>query len=418
MGEMTGKTEIKTLAKLIANGHGGAVLDEFRDRARAAGVEGRPGGWIYLSSTAGKPIGQGWAAFATFLLDGLTPKARELRDAMDATPGTPERLDFRPAAGVSSKLLAEGATVYEAERDGAKYRIVGSIVDPMIGPRRTFRAYRVVGTNGHTLVPAGDGGESKTLKSAKRQAELDLVEVLRDRQAQDVAERTEAPACPAGPSCSGAAFPGHPAHYAAEVTFPTPVCPDAEAGKPHAAHRIEGTWREQCRGVEGDDFASAEEINERLMAEAAARGAGDRPTVPEGGARKIAAHLADRRADPPAAPIREALDKVAAAAYEAVEQALAAAADAPQTDPATDDDLDELLDRIVRRAQYVGLRAVLTQLDDWIGTARHNCVANEHGGASSHDDNRLCGRGFDVEDFREMINGAADELRLPRPVDQ
>jgi hypothetical protein len=90
----------------------------------------------------------------------------------------------------------------------------------------------------------------------------------------------------------------------------------------------------------------------------------------------------------------------------------------PATDPALEDNVPELVERIERRAKYVALRAVLAQLDGWIGTAEHNCVANEHGGASYHDDGRTCGKVFDVADFREMINGAADDLRVPRPYRQ
>jgi len=33
-----------------------------------------------------------------------------------------------------------------------------------------------------------------------------------------------------------------------EIEFPTPICSDAT---PHAKHRIAGTWREECPGVEG-----------------------------------------------------------------------------------------------------------------------------------------------------------------------
>jgi hypothetical protein len=76
----------------------------------------------------------------------------------------------------------------------------------------------------------------------------------------------EVPACPAGPSCSGAAFPGHPEHFEAEFTFPTPICPDAKAGKPHAAHRIEGTWRERCPGI--DETVQRRDECERLVTRA------------------------------------------------------------------------------------------------------------------------------------------------------
>jgi hypothetical protein len=118
---------------------------------------------------------------------------------------------------------------------------------------------------------------------------------------------------------------------------------------------------------------------------------------------------APRRQVERAAPIREALDKVAAAAYEAVEAALAAQASTPAAagpDPATDDDSNELLDRIVRRAQYTALRAMLDVLDGWIEGAAENHEA------MSHRDNDCC-RDFAPADIRRMVNDAAAELRVP-----
>jgi hypothetical protein len=38
-----------------------------------------------------------------------------------------------------------------------------------------------------------------------------------------------------------------------EIKFPTPICSDTA---PHAKHRIAGTWRAECPGVEGDDSAA------------------------------------------------------------------------------------------------------------------------------------------------------------------
>lgn len=109
------------------------------------------------------------------------------------------------------------------------------------------------------------------------------------------------------------------------------------------------------------------------------------------------------------APIREALDKVTRAAYEAVEAALAAAADKPPAaDPATDDDSNELLDRIVRRAQFTALSAMLGVLDSWIDGAAENHEA------MSHRDNDCC-RDFAPADIRRMVNDAAAELRVPAP---
>lgn len=39
------------------------------------------------------------------------------------------------------------------------------------------------------------------------------------------------------------------------------------------------------------------------------------------------------------------------------------------TDPATTDDTQELLDRVIRRAQYLALQAVVTEVDRWLAPA-------------------------------------------------
>lgn len=302
------------------------------------------------------------------------------------------KLKFRTAPALTSAEFRTGSTAYEAEAEGVKYRVVGI---PKIlgapGSGRTFRAYRVV--EGGKLHPAAGGGTHRTRAAAYEQAERDLANVLRDRQAQDVAARTaarvdaEVPTCPAGTACTGAAYPGHPAHAVREIEWSKPICPDAEAGKQHGAHRIEGTWREHCPGVEADNSESVQEREERLASppftvkiDVSAAEAGVVDYV-----RKLI-----RENAPKPAPV-------------------------PTLDPATDDNVHELLDRIVRRSQYVALREVLAQLDGWIERAEKTCRAEDHGDGSSHDDGRPCGRDFDVADFRTMVNGAADELRVPRP---
>lgn len=93
----------------------------------------------------------------------------------------------------------------------------------------------------------------------------------------------------------------------------------------------------------------------------------------------------------------------------------ALAGDAPVTDPATDDNVPELAERIVRRAQYVALHAVLDAITDSVEIARDNCLSMGHGSAAYHDDNLLCGKRFDVEEIRLMVNAAAHELRVPKP---
>jgi hypothetical protein len=477
MGEMTSKTAINDLAKLVKAGHRGAVLAEFRERAQAAGVEGRAGGWIYLAG-ATKPIAQGWQGFADFLLDGLTATARALRDTMAATPApeaAPARLTFR-SAGLTNKEATGGYTAYVAEAEGVKYRIVGNLIAGRMDGARAFRAYRVVGTNGHSLVPAADGRKHARLADAKLAAEADLVEVLRDRAAD--AEQAPAPACPAGPSCSGAAFPGHPAHYAAEVTFPTPICPDAEAGKPHAAHRIEGTWREQCRGVdaeqavaaadagtlleravartgtegarrlrgrtccpssEGDvhdrscetpevreswrprserppvdpHFETVQERDERLAAEA-----GDRlsMTITPSGMRKIAAHLAARRTGP-MPPISE-LRARRASNVNAL-RTVAKLLDVPLDEladlpPATDPALEDNVPELVERIERRAKYVALRHMLHVLDGWIEGAQGN-HEALGHRGESSPCWNRFDAEDFRRMVNDAARELGVPEP---
>jgi hypothetical protein len=49
------------------------VLREFRDLAKAAGVDARPGGWIYRSDNSRRPLARGWAEFAAAVSDGMWP---------------------------------------------------------------------------------------------------------------------------------------------------------------------------------------------------------------------------------------------------------------------------------------------------------------------------------------------------------
>jgi hypothetical protein len=108
------------------------------------------------------------------------------------------------------------------------------------------------------------------------------------------------------------------------------------------------------------------------------------------------------------APIREALERVTRAAYEAVEAAIEATRTPPAADPATEDDVPELVDRIVRRARFEALRTMLGVLDSWIDGAAENHEA------MSHRDNDCC-RDFAPADIRRMVNDAAAELRVPEP---
>lgn len=64
-------------------------------------------------------------------------------------------------------------------------------------------------------------------------------------------------------------------------------------------------------------------------------------------------------------------------------------------DAATDDDVNVLVDRIVHRAQYTALREVLTQID----------LSDADGDAW-----------FGSNDFRQMLNDAARNLRTALPV--
>jgi hypothetical protein len=103
------------------------------------------------------------------------------------------QLDFRQSAGLTSRQLAEGITVYTATAQGVTYQVEGVIVDTQaVRPRRVFRAYRVTGLWPDVRVPAASGGEHRTRAAAYAQAEMDLADVLADRE-------REAPAPAAAP---------------------------------------------------------------------------------------------------------------------------------------------------------------------------------------------------------------------------
>lgn len=90
MGEMS---KAKATAAVFAAARKAAdenKINDFRDLAREAGVEGRPGGWIYRTETAERPMCQGWARLAADLLLGKLPELfSAMLDAMTAKP-TPE----------------------------------------------------------------------------------------------------------------------------------------------------------------------------------------------------------------------------------------------------------------------------------------------------------------------------------------
>lgn len=107
---------------------------------------------------------------------GEMTSTTEIRDP--AAPAV--RLHFR-SAGLTDKEATGGSTAYEAEAEGVKYRIVGDLIPGRMNGARAFRAYRVAGLGGHSLVPAADGRKHARLADAKLDAEADLAEVLRDR---------------------------------------------------------------------------------------------------------------------------------------------------------------------------------------------------------------------------------------------
>lgn len=411
MGEMTNKTQadVLDLAAVVAAGAKGEDLVRFRELAVANGFEGRSGGWVYDTKRPGAPaISHGWSSFAgavrrgaVELLVGGTPAPAPTEPAA-ADRGIPRRLNFRPAAGVPPKLHAEGATVYEAEAEGVKYRIVGSIVDPIAGNgRRAFRAYRLVGKTGHTLHPAGRGGELRKLWHAFEEAERDLVEVLRDRRTAQVDRET--------------------AYLDVEGQHFETVTEREErlAGKlaAHIAVKPDGLYqrvgrlvaRTCCASTEGDvhdrtcyTSEAREQWRPRSSRPASRFAPGNRPALDAGGPDEVDRH----GGRPESSPYRR-ID----GAFEIIEQAvrdLVAAEPAPMADPAVDDDSNELLDRIVRRAQYTALHAMLGVLDGWIEGAAENHEA------MSHRDNDCC-RDFAPADIRRMINDAAAELGVPAP---
>src|SRR5690349_4724137 len=103
------------------------------------------------------------------------------------------RLTFTPAI-LTRTEVAEASTAYQATAQGVTYRVIGTVIDPFASTRREFRAYRIVGS-GHEqrTFSAGQGGAHRTRAAAYAQAEADLVEVLRDREAAVPAAQAETP---------------------------------------------------------------------------------------------------------------------------------------------------------------------------------------------------------------------------------
>jgi hypothetical protein len=75
----------------------------------------------------------------------------------------------------------------------------------------------------------------------------------------------------------------------------------------------------------------------------------------------------------------------------------------------------EVISRIVRRAKYDALHAMLEATDKWVAGAQENCTAMEHGPAARHDDGRACGETFYVADIRNMVNDAARQVGTREP---
>ncbi len=205
--------------------------------------------------------------------------------------------------------------------------------------------------DGNRSVPAGEGGEHKTRSAAYAQAEADLNDVLADRSAEQ-AQQTQG-----------------------RRDFPTAYDGQGNVIVPGARKYV---GRSCCASTGGD-------VHDRSCQTPEAR-----------------EQWAPKR-------MREAV-QIAAGVMTA-----AAASDALEPDPATADDIAELVERIVRRAQYEALRMVLSVLDEGIQSTSEFCHEQGHGSANQHDDGRLCGEAFDVDDFQRMVNDAARRLHTAQP---
>lgn len=122
---------------------------------------------------------RGWAErhgmpHGSWTVDGLIAAVE--KDHQEAADVNVPGLNFKRATGLTGEEARSGYTTYEAEAHGVRYRLVGK----GYGRERRYYAYRDVGTR---LVPAARGGAHRTLATAKVQAERDLADVLRDREA-------------------------------------------------------------------------------------------------------------------------------------------------------------------------------------------------------------------------------------------
>jgi hypothetical protein len=267
---------------------------------------------------------------------------------------TMDRLNFT-AAGLTGREVAEGMTAYEATAHGVTYRVVGTMVDPVKNNRRTFRAYRVSGASGLTLTPVGPGKPLSTRAAAYAEAEADLDNVLRDRQSTEARLRAK----------------------------------DAEGRCAHPLGmrvRSGNAWiPDEC----GECGASLPDDDKQ-------------PAT-------VADMRAQYEAEHPQAELSDYQRRVIRHVTDFVLQLPGDQQPPPPADPATEDDTNELLDRIVRRAQYTGLKALLGVLDGWVEGCQSNAEAL--GRRRPDADGVMFVRG----DIRRMVNDAARELGTAQP---
>lgn len=264
-----------------------------------------------------------------------------------------ERLKFRFAESLSGADPGTGGVRYEAAAEGVTYRITRYLIGEE-GVTRLFayRAFRLIEDG--SPHPARHGGELQRFSDAVAQCESDLDDVLRDRRV--MLNFAGEPDTMPGETCGERAERLQLREKAA-TTVDTPDRPGAfVVDHDYGQGRVSAVWVMEINPAHRE----LPQLDRSIFVRSLGRWMNLLRPVAGIDPRTVA--------DP---------------------------------DPATTDDPQELMDRVIRRAQYLALQRVLTELD-----IQH---------AAQFSGQRCSAPAWSRGDIRQMVNDAARALGTAEP---
>jgi hypothetical protein len=441
MTNESARAELISLAETVVGSSGAPSpdLNRFRRYAETAGVEIRAGGWVYLPG-ATKAIAQGWKGFAEVIIDNLSTGVQRTADAMAAW--------IQAADGASSDLREDGGRLLRSATDddsliGKFVQIAGD--DPMVGlvvalsddtrivhvdvdgrrvPTRSENVSLLADvqpdfTRNDVVVIDGPGERRRWIVYGFRcasdglYAQLKSEEPLPSGKHLTSAARVDQVSKVATSQTAMSQVSGPVVRLAGFALGDKVVVRDGDGRVWKIVKLAPATERAEAfaileYGTAVDGSNAAFRLSRLAHAEASVPGGDDGCTLvarPTPG--RMLHQQVDGRGLRPAPPV-DLLAEFRALLDKAVK---VAEAKPPQADLAD----VEVVGRIVRRAKYEALHAMLEILGGWVTGAQENCEAMEHGSAACHDDGRACGETFYVADIRNMVNDAARQVGTREP---